>query len=271
MHCDSRTGSGSTERIWSIFDSATKLAAAWLVEAGKAIAVTGAGVSTESGIPDFRSATGLWARFDPQEYATIGAFRKNPEKVWTMLVALEEVLRAEPNAGHRALAALEAEGGIAGIVTQNVDGLHQQAGSSVVVEFHGSHRTFTCLSCGACYAREQVASMTVPPRCTAGSPRARCAAVLKPDVVFFDELIPAPALRDTDRLLAGADLVLVIGTSCEVYPAAAIPQTVRACGGRIVEMNLEPAADLSSDLFLPGPFTRTMPHLLAAWRRQRGR
>jgi NAD-dependent deacetylase len=247
-------------------------AARWIAQARKTVVLTGAGVSTESGIPDFRSAAGLWARYDPQEYATLSAFRRHPAKVWTMLAELEQVLAAQPNAGHRALARLEASGGLAGIVTQNVDGLHQAAGSRRVVEFHGHNRTFTCMNCGRQFERSAVRAMPAvpgtrmprPEPCPAGLPE-RC--LLKPDVVFFDEQIPPAALLGSTALVEGADLMLVIGTSCEVYPAADLPQEVRQQGGRIVEINLEPAQSLDPDLLLQGRFGEVVPALVDAWER----
>jgi NAD-dependent deacetylase len=238
-------------------------AAEWLASARKAIALSGAGASTESGIPDFRSATGLWTRFDPREYATLGAFLAHPEKVWRLFAELWRLLEARPNPGHRALAELEAEGGVAGIITQNIDGLHQAAGSQRVVEFHGSYRSFSCLACNASYLLEEVGHLGMPPRCRA------CEFILKPDVVLFDEAIPAHALQGSAELMEGADLVLVIGTSGEVYPASMIPRQVRYRGGRILELNLEPAPDLQADLVLQGRFGEIMPALLEAWRARR--
>jgi NAD-dependent deacetylase len=249
---------------------AIEIAAQWLRKARKAIVLTGAGVSTESGIPDFRSAEGLWSRYDPAEYATLGAFTRNPEKVWNMLAELEGLLDARPNAGHVALAELERLGAVQGIVTQNIDGLHQAAGSKTVVEYHGSNRTFTCLACGDRFPREAVRTMPTAPHSRMPRP-ARCErrpipgggapCLLKPDVVFFDEMIPMAALLASERLVDGADLILVIGTSCEVYPAAAIPDQVRRQGGKIIEINLEPAEGLRPDLVLRGKFGDILPQL----------
>ncbi len=267
-------------------DRKLEQAARWLREARKAIALTGAGVSTESGIPDFRSAGGLWSRYDPAEYATLGAFLRDPAKVWNMLAELDETLQAQPNAGHRALAQLEALGACSGIITQNVDGLHQAAGSRVVVEYHGSGRTLTCLACGGRFSASQVQAMprrpgtrmpmpvpcAAPADARAAAPnemeagrRGRC--VLKPDVVFFDEMIPAQAVEGSLALVEGADLMLVIGTSCEVYPAAGLPQQVRRQGGRVIEINLEPAGELAPDLLLQGRFSQLMPALAQAVQR----
>ncbi|MEE8433581.1 MAG: NAD-dependent deacylase [bacterium] len=251
-----------------------KQAAEWMMSARKTIAFTGAGVSTESGIPDFRSASGLWSRYDPAEYATLGAFQANPEKVWRMLAEMEHVMDVQPNAGHEALARLERNGALSGIVTQNIDGLHQAAGSATVVEFHGSSRTFTCLPCGRSFPREAVrgmpkkgdSQMPMPGDCGrrppdgGGNP-----CVLKPDVVFFDEAIPPEALAGAANLVQGADLVLVAGTSCEVFPAAEIPWQVRRQGGRVIEINLEPAASLKAELVLQGPFTEMALGLHQAW------
>jgi NAD-dependent deacetylase len=246
--------------------------ARWLAGARKTVALTGAGVSTESGIPDFRSAGGLWSRYDPQEYATLTAFLRNPGKVWAMLAELGEVLQAEPNPGHRALAKLEANGGLAGIITQNIDGLHQAAGSRNVIEYHGNNRSFTCLTCRTHHEAAAVRAMpkmsgTVMPRpepCPAGTPQ-RC--LLKPDVIFFDEEISQTVLRESAALVSGADLMLVIGTSCEVYPAALLPEQVREHGGRVIEINLEPAEGLDPDLLLQGRFGEIVPRLVEAWER----
>jgi NAD-dependent deacetylase len=250
------------------------IAAQIISESEKPIALTGAGVSTESGIPDFRSAEGLWSRYNPAEYATLGAFVRDPVKVWNMLAELEALLDAQPNAGHHALAELERRGVLRGIVTQNIDGLHQAAGSGNVVEFHGSNRTFTCLGCGRRYPRDRVRAMPrragtrmpEPGPCAGrgGGGSARC--VLKPDVVFFDEMIPPAAVEASDGMVRGADLILVVGTSCEVYPAADIPARVRSQGGKVIEINLEPAEGLRPDVLLRGKSAELLPALAARLR-----
>jgi NAD-dependent deacetylase len=178
------------------------------------VVLTGAGISTESGIPDFRSSSGIWAEYDPMEYATISAFRRDPAKVWDFYaLRFGAVITAEPNAGHLALAELEREGLVEGVITQNVDGLHQRAGSQVVVEVHGSIRTATCLECG--HHRElDTASRNCP----------LCGAILKPDVVMFGELLPVPAIERAVELVQRAGLLLVVGSSLEVYPVAALAQ-----------------------------------------------
>jgi NAD-dependent protein deacetylase/lipoamidase len=247
-------------------------AARWMARATKTIVLTGAGVSTESGIPDFRSASGLWSRYNPAEYATLGAFLSDPHKVWHMLAEMEQVLDARPNTGHEALAQLEAGGAVAGIITQNIDGLHQAAGSRTVVEYHGSNRTYTCLACRRGFRREAVRAMPRSQRSPMPRPgdceqQAAGAApcVLKPDVVFFDEAIPEAAQLGALRLVQGAELILVAGTSCEVYPAADIPWQVRRQGGKVIEVNLEPAPELRADLVLQGRFSEVLTALHERW------
>ena len=221
-----------------------------------AVAFTGAGASTESGIPDFRGKNGLWSRYDPLEYGTLGAFTADPEKVWHMLGGLLEIVEAEPNRGHRALAALEHQGLLAGIITQNIDGLHQKAGSRNVLEYHGGLETFSCLSCGADFSADHVRKVTLPPHCTA------CNAILKPDIIFFDELIPATVLRLAERMLNSTDLLLVAGTSCQVPPAARLPFTVYNRGGSIIEINREPVLGHIAAVTLQGNFATLMEELL---------
>jgi len=235
-----------------------KEAADLLKSSRKTVALTGAGASTESGIPDFRGRNGLWSRYDPIEYGTIGAFRRNPEKVWRMLAELLLFAEARPNEGHRALARLEEKKLLAGIITQNIDGLHQKAGSKRVVEFHGSLATFSCPVCGKSYGLPEVMELPLPPPCR------RCASLLKPDVVFFDEQLPPTALQQTEELLQGTEVLLVAGTSCQVVPASFIPERVRRQGGRIVEINREPALDDMADVVLACQFSKVMTGLLAA-------
>ena len=221
------------------------------------VALTGAGVSTESNIPDFRGRNGLWSRYDPIEYGTLGAFKVNPEKVWQMLAALLDGIDAKPNPGHKALAALEEQGLLAGVITQNIDSLHQKGGSTNVVEFHGSFDTFSCLSCGDSYDLHFVKKKQLPPRC------ASCHAILKPDIVFFDERIPEKVLQQSEELLIPADLLLVAGTSCQVQPAARLPFMMHNRGGKIIEINREPVLGHIAAVSLQGNFATVMEELLA--------
>jgi len=196
------------------------------------VVLTGAGISTESGIPDFRSSTGIWAHVDPMEVASIDAFHADPEKVWDFYARRLAVLdEAQPNAGHRALAELEERGWVDAVVTQNIDGLHQRAGSRDVVEVHGSIRTSSCLACGHVVPLERVVELLPMPACPA------CGRILKPDVVMFGELLPEAAIDRAVRLASEAGVLLVVGSSLEVYPVAGLPLETLGGGGRVAIVN----------------------------------
>ncbi len=211
--------------------------AALVRERQPCVVLTGAGISTESGIPDFRSPTGIWAEYDPMEYATIGAFRRDPVKVWEFYALRFEVLTtAEPNAGHLTLAELERRGLVCGVVTQNIDGLHERAGSRDVVEVHGSIRTSSCLECGELVPlQEVVAALRDAPAAVPRCPR--CGSILKPDVVMFGELLPAGAMERAVELAQGAGILLVVGSSLEVYPVAGLPEETISSGGALAIVN----------------------------------
>ncbi len=175
------------------------------------VVLTGAGISTASGIPDFRSPTGIWARVDPLEVGSIEAFRADPVRVWSFYAPRFALLtEAEPNDGHRALAELERRGFVRAVVTQNIDLLHERAGSREVVEVHGSIRSASCRSCGARLPLAEVLELLPVPACP------DCGAVLKPDVVFFGELLPEGAIDRALELARSAGLLLVVGSSLEV-------------------------------------------------------
>ena len=215
------------------------------------VVLTGAGVSTESGIPDFRSPQGLWAEFDPFEYGSIAAFRSDPAKVWRFYAPRFAVLtEAEPNAAHRALARLEHAGLVRAVITQNIDLLHERAGSSDVVEVHGSIRTSTCPGCGASYPLARVLELLEDegaPACPA------CGAMLKPDVVFFGELLPAEAIDRAFELAREAALFLVVGSALEVYPVAGLPLETLEAGGDLAIVNRGPTAlDMRATLKVDG-------------------
>jgi NAD-dependent deacetylase len=205
------------------------------------VALTGAGVSTESGIPDFRSPTGIWAEFDPREYGSLGAFRRDPAKVWRFYAPRFSMLtEAEPNRAHGALAELERLGFLEAVVTQNIDLLHERAGSVNVVEVHGSIRTSSCRSCGGRYPLAEVVPLI---EAGDGAPRCpECDAILKPDVVFFDELLPEDAIDRAFELAERARLLLVVGSSLEVYPVAGLPFTTLEAGGKVAVVNEGPTA-----------------------------
>jgi NAD-dependent deacetylase len=197
-----------------------------VLERQPCVVLTGAGVSTESGIPDFRSPTGIWARYDPMEVATIDAFRRQPARVWEFfgrrLGLLGEV---EPNDGHRALAELEQRGLVRNVITQNVDGLHQRAGSRDVVEVHGSLSSAVCVGCGAREPLEAVLPRLEHesvPSCEA------CGDVLKPGVVLFGELLPVASIERATTLAREARLLLVVGSALEVWPVAGLPLEAEA-------------------------------------------
>jgi NAD-dependent deacetylase len=213
--------------------------AASIRELQPCVVLTGAGVSTESGIPDFRSPGGLWAEFDPLEYGSITAFRADPEKVWRFYAPRFSMLSdARPNAAHEAIAELERRGLVDTVITQNIDLLHERAGSRDVIEVHGSIRTSTCPACGTVHELAEVIELLAP-----GAPRCRvCRAVLKPDVVFFGEELPVAAIERAFELAAAARLLLVVGSALEVYPVAGLPlETVRA-GGSVAIVNRGPTA-----------------------------
>jgi NAD-dependent deacetylase len=198
-----------------------------LLERQPCVVLTGAGISTESGIPDFRSPTGIWARYDPMEYATIDAFRRDPEKVWEFYaLRLAALAKAEPNVGHLALAELERRGLVQAVVTQNIDGLHQRAGSQDVIEVHGSIRTAQCLACG-----EEAPLERAMPGCP------RCGELMKPGVVMFGELLPEDAMERATELARGAGLLLVVGSALEVYPVAGLPEETLSAGGALAIVN----------------------------------
>jgi NAD-dependent protein deacetylase/lipoamidase len=220
--------------------SVTRLADV-LRAAGPCVALTGAGVSTESGIPDFRSPSGTWARFDPLEYGSLDAFRRDPEKVWRFYAPRFSMLSgAEPNRAHAALAWMEENGFVSAVVTQNIDLLHRRAGSREVVEVHGSIATSTCPGCDRRYELADVMSMIAT---AGGAPRCiDCAAVLKPDVVFFGELLPADAIERAQAFARGAGVCLVVGSALEVYPVAELPLETLRAGGKLAIVNRGPTS-----------------------------
>jgi len=204
------------------------------------VVLSGAGISTESGIPDFRSPDGLWATVDPLEFATVTAFRRDPEKVWTFYAGRFAALAGvEPNRAHRALAALERAGLVQAVITQNIDLLHRRAGSTDVVEVHGSVAISTCPTCGTPHDLETVLEKigedaAHAPHCDA------CLAILKPGIVLFEEMLPEDAIARAFELARGAGLLLVVGTSLEVYPVAGLPSETLDAGGAVAVVNRDP-------------------------------
>jgi len=217
-----------------------RFAADAIRDAGSVVAMTGAGVSTASGIPDFRGDDGLWQEYDPSDFH-ISRFEADPGSFWRDRVGMVETLYGdgiEPNAAHRALADLHGSGQLDTLVTQNVDGLHQQAGHDDVIELHGNGQRVACRECRQRYdadpVRERVADGTVPPECES------CGGVLKPDVVLFGEQLPEHALLRAHSRAEKADVFLVAGSSLTVEPAASLPETASGKGATLVVVNDDP-------------------------------
>ena len=222
------------------------------------MALTGAGISVDSGIPAFRGAQGLWEKYDIMEYAHIDAFLADPAKVWRMLIELDDhIMSARPNPAHRALAEMESMGLLRMVVTQNVDNLHQGAGSREVVEFHGNACRFRCLECREIFQREWLNLDVLPLRCP-------CGGLIKPDVVFFGEQIPWTANTKAFEMAQRCELMLVVGTSALVAPASDIPVAAKRAGARVVEINPEETVltGVLSDLLLKGSAAEILPRVV---------
>jgi NAD-dependent deacetylase len=232
-----------------------------LAEARRLLVLTGAGVSAESGVPTFRGAEGLWRSFRPEQLATPEAFERDPGLVWEWYAwRRERIAPLSPNAAHRAIAALEPRVHELLLATQNVDGLHAQAGSRRMVELHGNIWRQRCVGCGRASGGGDAASAAPTPELP---PRCACGALERPDVVWFGEALPVEALERAFSAARRAEAVLVVGTSSLVHPAAALPQAARVHGAFVVEVNpeatpLTPLADVS----LRGKAAELLPLLL---------
>ena len=237
------------------------MAAALLERTRVGVAFTGAGISVESGIPHFRGEGGLWTKFDPYKVAHIDTFRKNPAEYWTYSLNHRRT-DAEPNPAHRALAELEARDHLRAVVTQNTDGLHQKAGSGRVIELHGSSHAVICLDCRARFPRADIDALNrecCPPNCPACGGR-----FLKPTVVLFGEALPEAELRSAQFLAMAADVVLVVGSSLQVYPAAGIPRLARAHGADLIIVNAEPTPfDEVAAVVIHGKAGEVLPEIVS--------
>jgi NAD-dependent deacetylase len=225
------------------------------------VALTGAGISVPSGIPDFRSpGTGVWENVDPMEVAHIDAWRADPQRFWSFYGDRFQLLADKrPNAAHDALVELEREGLLDAVITQNIDRLHRRAGTRELVEVHGSIASSSCLACGTRFALEDVVAL-LP-----GVPTCDCGHPLKPDVVLFGEFLPADALERANELAAGADLLLCIGSSLEVYPVAQLPGVTLRRGGAIAIVTKGPTPyDRRAAVKLDGDVEHELRALLAA-------
>jgi len=227
---------------------------------GNIVAFTGAGISVESGIPAFRGAQGLWEKYDPAEYASIGSFIKEPAKVWAMLREMTRlVFDSRPSPAHLALGVLESVGLLNSVVTQNVDGLHQAAGNTDVIEYHGNSRQLVCLKCHANTPFTELALAVMPyPICE------KCHVPLKPAGVFFGEQIPPSAVERAHEAVKECKIMMIIGTSGVVYPAAEIPFLASSLGAMVIEINVSPTPFTTSlsQYFLEGTASQVLPKIL---------
>lgn len=213
--------------------SALEKAAKVISLSKRTFALTGAGISVESGIPDFRSPNGLWNKYPPEEYATLDAFKANPDKVWEMFQEMYAILKsADPNPGHLALSKMEELGLLHGIVTQNIDRLHQRAGSGFIVEVHGTTKG---LHCTECFHVDDYGDVEED---VAYCPR--CLSPMKPPVVLFNEQMPREALTQAFGMASKAEVLIIVGTSLEVYPIAEMPKMAARAGATLIEINLSP-------------------------------
>ncbi|MEL9989781.1 MAG: NAD-dependent protein deacetylase [Thermoproteus sp.] len=239
------------EEIFQIVDLLTR--------SNCAVALTGAGISTASGIPDFRGPQGLWRRVDPNKF-DISHFFEDPDEVWRLFVsAFLPQYEVSPNPAHLALAELESMGKLCGVITQNIDGLHQKAGSKRVVEIHGSLRYAVCTNCGARYPLREVLAeyKDSAPRCKI------CGGVLKPDVVFFGEPLPQDALNEAIMLAELSDLFLVLGSSLAVAPANRLPLIAKRRGAKLVIINMGPTElDDIADVIVRGRVEEILPKIV---------
>jgi len=239
---------------------AAEKAARILADSRTWFALTGAGISVHSGIPDFRSPGGLWSKYDPDEVASDRALHTNPRAVWEFLhEAVMMFGKAEPNPAHTTLADMERDGKLLGIVTQNIDSLHQAAGSHNVVEFHGSCARFYCMSCRRDYDVARLKNLTsddLPVYCE------QCGGLIRPDIVFFGEAIPRDAFMDSDMLAEQADAMIIVGTSGFVTPANTYASRMKYSGKKVVEINIGATAYQGvADVSIDGPAEEVLPEL----------
>jgi NAD-dependent deacetylase len=234
---------------------------------------SGAGISKESGIPTFREAqTGLWARYDPQQLATPHAFRRNPDLVWSWYMYRRDLVGgAEPNPGHHAVAELEELVPQVVVLTQNIDGYHAQAGSSDIIELHGNIRRYRCFA--DCRGSPTLIDLDTLDHDGEHAPTCpHCGEYVRPDVVWFTETLPPAALQRAFEVAAACDVMLVVGTSGIVQPAASLPAQAKHAGATVIEINAQPSLITPvADIFLEGPSGEVLPRLVNAVRAQQER
>jgi NAD-dependent deacetylase len=233
-------------------------AAAILKKSHYTTAFTGAGISVESGIPPFRGPEGLWSRYDPI-VLDIGYFQQHPKASWAVIkeIFYDFFGKAKPNAAHYVLARMEKEGLLKNIITQNIDNLHQEAGSREVIEFHGTSHSLVCMQCGKHFDLNDISLEKLPVTCNV------CGGLVKPDFIFFGEGIPPEAYQKSLEAARTAEVFLVIGTTGEIVPASQIPYLAKENGARIIEVNTQPSNYTRSitDIFLQGKATEVMTAL----------
>ncbi len=246
-------------------ETALQTSAGLLRSARHAVVFTGAGLSTHSGLPDFRShGTGLWEKYNPMEVASLGVFQSHPERFYDWVRPLiHGAWNAQPNPAHIALAQLESAGYIKALITQNIDNLHQKAGSQNVYEVHGSLRTVTCSHCHETYLSDQFQKQLEDTQNPGLLPRCpKCERVLKPDITLFGESLPYDTWQDAEEHCRQADVILVAGSSLEVWPAAALPELAVDHGAHLVINNLTPTfLDRRADVLLPVDVAEALPRI----------
>jgi len=239
-------------------DSSFRQAADLLKQSNYTTAFTGAGISVESGIPPFRGATGLWSKYDPV-VLDIGYFHSNPFESWRVIkeIFYDFFGKAKPNRAHKVLSLMEQKGLLKNIITQNIDNLHQEAGSREVYEFHGNSRELVCTKCGKKFVMQDIDFEKLPVTCDV------CGGLVKPDFIFFGEGIPQEAYSKSLEAAEKADVFLVIGTTGEIMPASQIPVIAKNNGAKIIEINIEPSnyTFQITDIFLKGKATEIMERL----------
>jgi len=224
-----------------------------IINSGRCSVLTGAGVSTESGIPTFRSSGGLWEKYDPTVYASIDMFQKDPSKYWSIRGDfIRDYNNYHPNEAHYSIARLEYTGVVTSIITQNIDGLHRKAGSINVIEIHGSLREIYCQTCNKEYIAPEIPGGDVP--------RCLCGGVLKPNTVLFGEQLPEDALLSAQEESKKSGSMLVIGTSATVFPAAQLPIIAKGKGAKIIEINIEKSFS-DTDIFIEEKAAKALPEL----------
>ena len=233
---------------------------AHLVLADSVVVFTGAGVSAESGVPTFRGAGGIWKKFRPEELASMDAFLKNPALVWEWYSHRKKIIaEVRPNPGHHALVHMEKLFRRFDVITQNIDNLHRRAGSTRVHELHGNIERNYCMNCGTAYPDNSLGTMSDVPQC------GKCGGLIRPDVVWFGEMLPEEEWTASARAAASCDVFFSVGTSAVVYPAASLPFMAKQAGAFLVEINAEPTSLTDhADEFLQGPSGVILPALVAA-------